>query len=176
MALPYPSMSFVPLDVLTADELNQMVANDQYLATEVGTLTTDMTAVESVLESVEYSNPGEYQNAAVTLSGADGYQALTSISVNMDYAGTMVVFANYLITNFYSTSAFRVRLDGTMVGPRLNTLITSGAGMRSGIVSFPITAGSHTVELVWAPDSTSSTVTIARERGMRLFTIPTLTA
>lgn len=32
VALPYPSMSFVPLDVLTAAEMNQMVANDQYLA------------------------------------------------------------------------------------------------------------------------------------------------
>lgn len=32
MALPYPSMSFVPLDILTAEEMNHMVANDQYLA------------------------------------------------------------------------------------------------------------------------------------------------
>lgn len=30
--LPYPSMSFVPLDVLTAEEMNHMSANDQYLA------------------------------------------------------------------------------------------------------------------------------------------------
>lgn len=176
MALPYPSMSFVPLDVLSADELNQMVANDEYLATEVGTLTTDMTAVESALESVEYSNPGEYQNAAVTLSGSDGTQTIASASVEMDCDGTMVIFANYLITDFYSTSAFRIRLDGEMVGARLNTLITGTMGMRSGLTTFEITEGSHTVELVWVPDSTSSTVTIARERGMRLFTIPTLTA
>lgn len=27
MALPYPNLSFVPLDVLTADEMNQIVAN-----------------------------------------------------------------------------------------------------------------------------------------------------
>lgn len=32
VTLPYPSMSFVPLDVLTAEEMNHMSANDQYLA------------------------------------------------------------------------------------------------------------------------------------------------
>ena len=31
--LPYPNMDFVPLDILTAAEMNQMVANDQALAT-----------------------------------------------------------------------------------------------------------------------------------------------
>lgn len=31
--LPYPDMDFVPLDILTASELNQMVANTEYLAT-----------------------------------------------------------------------------------------------------------------------------------------------
>ena len=30
--LPYPSMDFTPLDVLTAAEMDQMVANDKYLA------------------------------------------------------------------------------------------------------------------------------------------------
>lgn len=32
MALPYPNLSFVPLDVLTADEMNQIVANYTYIA------------------------------------------------------------------------------------------------------------------------------------------------
>lgn len=31
MALPYPGMDFVPLDILRADELDQMVANIEYL-------------------------------------------------------------------------------------------------------------------------------------------------
>lgn len=33
MSLPYPSMTFVPLDVLTAEEMNQLVANIESLAT-----------------------------------------------------------------------------------------------------------------------------------------------
>jgi hypothetical protein len=34
LALPYPDMDFVPLDILLASELNQMVANIEYLANE----------------------------------------------------------------------------------------------------------------------------------------------
>jgi len=32
VTLPYPNMDFTPLDVLTAAEMDQMVANDKYLA------------------------------------------------------------------------------------------------------------------------------------------------
>lgn len=32
MSLPYPSMAFVPLDVLTAEEMNQLVANIESLS------------------------------------------------------------------------------------------------------------------------------------------------
>lgn len=32
MSLPYPSMTFVPLDVLTAEEMNQLVANIEHLS------------------------------------------------------------------------------------------------------------------------------------------------
>lgn len=32
VALPYPNMDFTPLDILTAAEMDKMVANDQYLA------------------------------------------------------------------------------------------------------------------------------------------------
>lgn len=32
LTLPYPSMDFVPLDILTASELDQMVANIEYIA------------------------------------------------------------------------------------------------------------------------------------------------
>lgn len=34
IALPYPGMDFVPLDILTAGELNQMVANTEFLANQ----------------------------------------------------------------------------------------------------------------------------------------------
>lgn len=34
LTLPYPSMSFVPLDVLTAEEMNHIVANYTYIANQ----------------------------------------------------------------------------------------------------------------------------------------------
>ena len=34
LALPYPSMVFVPLDVLTADEMNHIVANYEFIANQ----------------------------------------------------------------------------------------------------------------------------------------------
>lgn len=34
ITLPYPDMDFVPLDILTAGELNQMVANTEFLANQ----------------------------------------------------------------------------------------------------------------------------------------------
>lgn len=39
--LPYPNMDYVPLDILTAAEMNQMVANDQYLANMWGLTDTN---------------------------------------------------------------------------------------------------------------------------------------
>lgn len=37
MSLPYPSMTFVPLDVLTAEEMNQIVANIESLDINIAT-------------------------------------------------------------------------------------------------------------------------------------------
>lgn len=34
LTLPYPSLSFVPLDVLTAEEMNEIVANYTYIANQ----------------------------------------------------------------------------------------------------------------------------------------------
>ena len=33
LTLPYPNMDFTPLDILTADEMDQLVANIEYIAT-----------------------------------------------------------------------------------------------------------------------------------------------
>lgn len=37
ITLPYPNMSFVPLDVLTAEEMNHIVANYTYIANQIPT-------------------------------------------------------------------------------------------------------------------------------------------
>lgn len=42
LTLPYPSMNFVPLDVLTAAEQNQLVANIEYIATQFPVTTANI--------------------------------------------------------------------------------------------------------------------------------------
>lgn len=61
MTLPYPSMVFVPLDVLTAEELNQMVQNTTYLsdALDNKSLCNKIYPVGSVMirgDNVDYSD------------------------------------------------------------------------------------------------------------------------
>lgn len=37
LTLPYPNLSFVPLDILTAEEMNEIVANYSYIANQFPT-------------------------------------------------------------------------------------------------------------------------------------------
>lgn len=37
LTLPYPNMDFTPLDILTADEMDQLVANIEYIASQLPT-------------------------------------------------------------------------------------------------------------------------------------------
>lgn len=49
LTLPYPSMSFVPLDVLTAEEMNHIVSNYTYIANQfpVSGANMDWTTISS---------------------------------------------------------------------------------------------------------------------------------
>lgn len=42
LTLPYPSLSFVPLDVLTAEEMNEIVANYTYIANQFPIATSNL--------------------------------------------------------------------------------------------------------------------------------------
>lgn len=66
MALPYPSMSFVPLDILTAEEMNHMVANDQYLNTQVDLKANSSNLVRSDFVIYTTGNTGEDRNRTIT--------------------------------------------------------------------------------------------------------------
>ena len=59
MSLPYPSMTFVPLDVLTAEEMNQLVANIEALANGSG------------LDSTAYPCCLAYKSTTGTIASGD---------------------------------------------------------------------------------------------------------
>lgn len=53
LSLPYPSLDFVPLDVLTAEELNQMVANYTYISNQFPIAQSNLTtAVQNQLAQI----------------------------------------------------------------------------------------------------------------------------
>ena len=49
--LPYPDMDFTPLDILTAAEMDQMVANDQYLTNFVNGLADGSNLSDGVIQA-----------------------------------------------------------------------------------------------------------------------------
>lgn len=85
MALPYPSMNFVPLDVLTAAQQNQLVANIEYLNTQLTAANTELSkrnwycvgevsATNSSVISVDFPNGepwGIEVRAAIELSSGE---------------------------------------------------------------------------------------------------------
>lgn len=60
LALPYPSLDFVPLDVLTAEEMNQIVANYTYIANQFPiTMTNLASAVQTAIQNAGGITSGE---------------------------------------------------------------------------------------------------------------------
>lgn len=102
LTLPYPDMNFVPLDVLTAAEQNQLVANIEYLANNVNTSNTIFNTVRTKIY-VDNTN-GDDSNDG--LSTASPKKTLASVfakinelggsaSIRFMSAGTYTVPAGY---------------------------------------------------------------------------------
>lgn len=66
--LPYPNMDFTPLDVLTAAEMDQMVANDKYLA-DFCTGLANGTNLENGMIPLR-----KLKSACITVISGDSYQ------------------------------------------------------------------------------------------------------
>lgn len=56
VALPYPNMDFTPLDILTAAEMDKMVANDQYLANFCAGLADGTNIGNGVIQAFNFSS------------------------------------------------------------------------------------------------------------------------
>lgn len=66
LTLPYPDMDFVPLDILTALELDQMVANIEYIANDAFPV-TNANIADSAVSTTKLNN-----NAVATAKIQDG--------------------------------------------------------------------------------------------------------
>ena len=64
--LPYPNMDFTPLDILTAAEMDQMVANDQYLRDFCAGLADGTNLSDGVIQARKLdSGIGDYSTSEV---------------------------------------------------------------------------------------------------------------
>lgn len=72
MALPYPSKVFTPFDQLPASDLNEMVANDEYLETKKVT--------NSMLDTTTGELGGAYQTYVPTVSSQGGTPSTVTIN------------------------------------------------------------------------------------------------
>ena len=68
LTLPYPSLVFVPLDILTADQMNEIVANYEYIANQFPLSSDKLDFTKRVpITSASFSLPGGYNYYRVAL-------------------------------------------------------------------------------------------------------------
>lgn len=95
--LPYPNLDFTPLDILTASELDQMVANDKYLANFCNGLAKGTNIENGVIQSRHISWSG--------MTNGSSYIKLGSIlicfgSINVNFSGQAYSGESYGKVNF----------------------------------------------------------------------------
>ena len=86
MSLPYPSMTFVPLDVLTAEEMNQLVANIEHLSN--GTTLFTSQAGQGLGSFVLSDSIENYDTIEIYYKNTDGTSRSTKFLVDGPTAST----------------------------------------------------------------------------------------
>lgn len=98
LTLPYPSMNFVPLDVLTAAEQNQLVANIEYIANQFPITSQNIDWTTLTSSSTNISSYSVMQTGTV-------WRATIEKSANLAVCNLSITFS--------STNASTIRLfDG----------------------------------------------------------------
>lgn len=86
--LPYPNLDFVPLDILTADEMNEIVANYTYIANQ---LPETVATVNSDPVTVPYQNYSDVVALDVS-SIPNGSKILIQSSSRLQWDSTSITF------------------------------------------------------------------------------------
>lgn len=92
LTLPYPDMDFVPLDILTALELDQMVANIEYIANDAFPV-TNANIADSAVSTTKLNN-----NAVTTAKIQDGAITVDKVS-----------FTSFAVPVYFGKVAFNKR-------------------------------------------------------------------
>lgn len=173
--LPNPGMSFTPFDILTAAELNQMVANIQSLATgsgigdgSINTVAIADAAVSGSKISATAITLG-YAQRATDFSATSGtpvqITGLTS-SVTIPSGGRRVEVIAYASNAYQAGSggAFEISIwegavnTGTQLNKARMNNVTGGPSLVNVIASYIPTAGSKTYNVAVKSGSGQSTI------------------
>ena len=105
--LPYPNMDFTPLDVLTAAEMDQMVANDQYLRDFCAGLADGTNLSDGVIQArkidfTTFPNVITSTTNSITIP-AGKWLVFHSVQVNQGTASSAAVLI-YRLTNAETTN------------------------------------------------------------------------
>lgn len=107
LSLPYPSMSFVPLDILTAEEMNQIVANYEYISNQfpLSSDKIDWATIPTVLKRIYFRAGATGSSGSVTFtpSTLDGTWLLAVSKSSSDSS----------VTQGYGAALVFVRAGGT---------------------------------------------------------------
>lgn len=106
MALPYPTMDFVPFDILTAEELDHMVANDQALAAGTGLNDLAIATAKLAAKAATLAKMNGGATAGPLVTDASG-------NVTADYASTY--YYDDLTTTFSNATTSDVAVTGLSI-------------------------------------------------------------
>lgn len=83
LTLPYPSMSFVPLDVLTAAEQNQLVANIEYIAANTALAPIASTDINWASTKTDFSDKKTASVSSTLRAWARTYGPFVYLNINV---------------------------------------------------------------------------------------------
>lgn len=103
LTLPYPNLSFVPLDVLTAEEMNQIVANYTAIANAFplattniadGSVTSDKVDWTTIQKSIALTPVVDSGNITVSVDSAQVFGNVLFLTVTQKLTSSITVPAN----------------------------------------------------------------------------------
>lgn len=138
LTLPYPNMDFTPLDILTADEMDQLVANIEFISQQFPIAPanldfTDLTAKQKTLWSGSVTDTTTWVSLNETVKNACLYTA-TFAAISSSYVCTFPFYGGSREHQFYHSDGsnyvrWRLELNNTYTQARLASITTNTTNM-----------------------------------------------
>lgn len=135
MSLPYPSMVFVPLDILTAEEMNQLVANIESLSAGTGLADGAITSGKIDSETYEIQWNSHISSSSYTLTKIAGLVILSIYSLTVDNTSSSSLVIGKLpddVIPSINVSSIGSNLQAQYVA---RLAITGGTGLTAGDIA-----------------------------------------